>query len=81
MTIYKIEQLEENKDLSNIKIDSFDLEMIETFEEKETILEDNGRYSIGSFSTRYIDFIKYLFKKYNVKYKITNITSKYGKAI
>ena len=65
MIIYKIEQLEDTKDLSHVDITSDEEKVFEEIDQTQLILEQNGSYVIGLFTDEYIDFMIFVFRKYN----------------
>jgi hypothetical protein len=77
MNIFKIEQLEGTKDLTHVDISLEDLDMLETLEVDQVVLEDNGICVVGFFTEKYLSFIVDLFEKHEIKYKITDVTSEY----
>jgi len=79
MNIYKIEQFEGTKDLSHVDLTSTELEVLESLELTQLILEDNGSYVIGIFTDEYIDIFTSIFRKYNVKFSITDVTAQFTK--
>ena len=80
MKILKIEQLENTKDLTHVNITYEELNVIEELESSQVILqEDKGSYVIGLFTDEYIGIMTSIFKKYGIKYKITDVTSQYVK--
>ena len=79
MIIYKIEQLEDTKDLSHIDITSDEEKVFEEIDQTQLILEQNGSHVIGLFTDEYIDFMISIFKKYNIKFSITDVTAQFVK--
>lgn len=77
MIIYKIEQLEDTKDLSHVDITLDELKALEEIESTQLILEENGSYIIGLFTDEYIDVVVSIFRKYDIKYSITDMTSEF----
>lgn len=72
--IYKFEYLDASKvNIFHMTNDEFDSSM----ELEKTIidLEENSNYSIGIYSTQYIDFLVKLMAVHKIAYKITNITA------
>ena len=71
--IYKFEYLYASKvNIFHMTNDEFDSSM--ELEKKIIDLEENSNYSIGIYSTQYIDFIVKLMTVHKIAYKITNIT-------
>lgn len=77
MVIYKIEHFE--NDLSQFKLSETEMELMETFEINEVVLEDNGKCVIGLFTTNYMEFVKNLFEAHGIKFSITDVTEEYTK--
>lgn len=77
MIIYKIEQLENTKDLSHVVIAEEELKKLEELELTQLIIEDKGSYVIGLFTDEHINMLVYIFEKYQVKFSISDITSKF----
>jgi len=79
MNIYKIEQFEDTEDLSHVDATPTELEVIESLESTQLILEDKGSYVIGLFTDEYIDILTSIFRKYNIKFSITDVTAQFVK--
>ncbi len=79
MKILKIEQFEGAEDLSHIDLTLTELEIIESLESFQLILEDNGLCAIGLFTEEYINILTSIFRKYNVKFSITDVTAQFAK--
>jgi hypothetical protein len=79
MIIYKIEQLEDTKDLSHVDITLDELKVLEGIESTQLILEENGSYVIGLITDECIDIMTSIFKKYDIKFSITDVTDQFVK--
>ena len=80
MKILKIEQLETTKDLTHVDITLEELDTIEQLESSQVILqEDEGSFIVGLFTDEYINTMTSIFKKYEIKFRIIDVTSQYVK--
>ena len=79
MNIYKIEQFEGTEDLGHIDLSPTELEVIDSLESSQLILEDTGSYIIGLFTDEYISMLTSIFRKYNIKFSITDVTAQFVK--
>jgi hypothetical protein len=80
MKILKIEQLETTKDLTHVDITHEELDTIEQLESSQVILqEDEGSFIVGLFTDEYISTMTSIFKKYEIKFRIIDVTSQYVK--
>ena len=80
MKILKIEQLETTKDLTHVDITHEELDIIEELESSQVILqEDEGSFIVGLFTDEYINTMTSIFKKYEIKFRIIDVTSQYVK--
>ena len=82
MIIYKIEQLEGTKDLSHVDITLDEEKKFESFESNQSnqlILEENESYLVGLFTDEFVDFLTFIFRKYNIKFSITDVTAQFVK--
>jgi len=80
MKILKIEQLETTKDLTHVDITHEELDTIEQLESSQVILqEDEGSFIVGLFTDEYISTMTSIFKKYEIKFRIIDVTSQYIK--
>ena len=79
MIIYKIEQLEGTKDLSHIDLTLDELGVIEELESSQLVLDEKGSYVIGLFTDEYVDMITSIFRKYDVKFSIIDVTAQFVK--
>ena len=79
MKILKIEQFEGTEDLSHIDLTLTELEIIESLESSQLVLEDSGLCAIGLFTEEYIDILTSIFRKHNIKFSITDVTTQFAK--